>query len=116
MHETVIVSHLIQEAMRAIDGCEAQLRVKSIRLEIGRLSCASPEALLWAFEALSAGTRLEGALLEIERPALAKQCHACGGRFEAEDAFDACPRCGALDCVVEKGGGDLILRSIALEE
>ncbi len=69
-------------------------RIHRLRLRVGELSGVVPEALRFAFEALSAGGPAEGAVLEIERVAAVHQCAACGAEFTPRDELPECPRCG----------------------
>lgn len=68
-------------------------RVHLIRLRIGALSGVVPEALQFAFEALTPGTMAERAELAIENVPARFWCHACAREFEAEDFFGECPDC-----------------------
>jgi hydrogenase nickel incorporation protein HypA/HybF len=68
-------------------------RVHVVRLRIGALSGVVPEALEFAFEALSAGTPAEGAQLAIESVPARFWCDVCAEEFESPDLFAECPRC-----------------------
>jgi len=115
MHEVAIVDSLIHIAEQEISRAGAKGRVLGLKLSIGRLSCASPEAVRFAFELLAVGTGLEGAELHIERPMAVCHCRQCGQRTETDEVFGACPVCGGRDVSIE-GGQDLLLQSIEIEE
>ena len=68
-------------------------RIEVLRLRIGDLSGVVPEALEFAFEALSAGTAAEGAQLVIDRVPARFWCARCSREFEASDLFSECPDC-----------------------
>ena len=70
-------------------------RVHAIRLRIGALSGAVPDALEFAFEALKPGTAAEGAELAIEHVPARFWCEPCGNEFEAGDLLAECPACKA---------------------
>lgn len=71
-------------------------RVRRVRLEIGKLAGALPEAVRFCFDLCAAGTPVEGAELEIiEKPGLAV-CRDCGGDVTLEDPFACCP-CGSAN-------------------
>ena len=77
--------------------------VKSIRLEIGKLSCAEPEAMRFAFDAVANGTIAEGAKLFIaETPAMA-WCNRCNAEVEIEQRYDACPLCENYPLEIRSG-------------
>ncbi len=90
-------------------------RVRRIRLRIGRLSAVVPEALRFAFDAISRGGIAEGASLEIEEVPLRIRCHQCEEVFMMEDPFMACPGCAGLD-VEMVSGRELEIRSMELED
>jgi hydrogenase nickel incorporation protein HypA/HybF len=69
-------------------------RVHEIRLRIGVLSGVVPDALQFAFEAITPGTAAEGALLTIEEVPARFWCAACRREFVSENLFAECPDCG----------------------
>jgi hydrogenase nickel incorporation protein HypA/HybF len=76
-----------------------------VRVRHGALANVVPEAMSFAFEALTQGGPFEGARLELEEEPLVLRC-ACGARFSPEqrDLFLPCPACGEmLGHAVEKG-------------
>jgi hydrogenase nickel incorporation protein HypA/HybF len=114
MHETAIVRELISSAESEMSRAGARGRARRVEVVIGRLSGASPEAVRFAFECLSPGTRLEGSRLDIREVAPVCRCAACGAANQIDDIFAACPACGSLDVSIE-GGRDLVLQSIEVE-
>jgi hydrogenase nickel incorporation protein HypA/HybF len=74
----------------------ANVQVAAVRLRLGVFSGVVKEALLFSFEAASAGTRLEGAELRIEEVAVAAWCPTCDAERELPDAcLRRCPVCGS---------------------
>jgi hydrogenase nickel incorporation protein HypA/HybF len=69
-------------------------RVIRVRLAVGELSHAEPEALTFCFAAVAAGTLAEGAELEIERTPGSGWCLDCGKSVALAERFSACPECG----------------------
>jgi len=63
MHELSLMDDLVTELTRSLDGA----RVHVVRLELGRLSCASPHALEFCFDVCAKGTPMESAELVIVR-------------------------------------------------
>ena len=68
-------------------------RLLRVRLRIGALSGVVPEALTFAFEALTPGTLAEGAELAIEHVPARFWCATCAREFESDDLFADCPGC-----------------------
>jgi len=63
MHELALTHEIVAIACNAAQ----QRRVHAVTLEIGRLSCASPEAIAFCFDVVARGTLAEGARLEIHQ-------------------------------------------------
>lgn len=97
MHEYAIVQSLFQEVLRRAEEEKAK-RVPVVRFRRG--SAFSEGALRQGFEAISAGTVLEGARLEIETVNLEHKC-SCG-RTQVVNSDDlvghmfVCPACGTI--------------------
>jgi len=68
-------------------------RVLVIRLRIGALSGVVPEALEFAFEALTPDTMAEGAQLDIEHVPARFWCSACNHEFQSDTMYADCPGC-----------------------
>ncbi len=70
-------------------------RLLSVRVRCGALGNVVPEALSFAFEALTAGTDMEGARMELETVPVRLSCSLCGEEFEPprDERFAPCPRC-----------------------
>lgn len=82
-----VVSIVEREASR----CGAA-RVESIRLRVGELSGIVPRCLEEFFPAAAAGTRSEGARLDIEPLPARIKCPDCG--YEGRPHGALCPVCG----------------------
>ena len=93
MHEMALcrsIVEIVADHARRHDAA----RVTVVRLELGSLSCAEPEALRFCFEAVARGSVAEGARLEVlVRPARA-WCWDCAAEVEIVARIDDCPRCG----------------------
>jgi hydrogenase nickel incorporation protein HypA/HybF len=114
MHELGIAQSLleiVEQEARPYEGA----RVLRIQLRIGTLSTVVPDALRFAFDAITRGGMAEGAALEIEEVPLSIRCHACAEAFIVEDPFMVCPRCGAAD-VEMVSGRELEIRSMEIED
>ena len=112
MHELGVAERLleiVEQEARPYAGA----RVRRISLRIGRLSAVVPDALRFAFDAITRGGMAEGAVLEIEEVPLSIRCHVCAEAFTTDDPFMICPRCGAAD-VELVSGRELEIRSMEI--
>jgi hydrogenase nickel incorporation protein HypA/HybF len=92
MHELSIMQAALSVALDQAKQAGAQ-RLCVIRLRIGSLSGVVPEALEFAFEALTPGTLAEGAELAIENVPARFWCASCAREFQSDDMFAECPGC-----------------------
>lgn len=96
MHELSIAESLIKiirEEM-AKHGLSKLLTAKIVH---GQISAIVPEALETAFEILTVGTPLEGAVIELETRPMVVRCRDCGHEFspsQEERFLMPCPQCG----------------------
>lgn len=98
MHELALMESLVA----TVDEQVAEARVTKVRLEIGRLSCVAPDALRFCFEVCAAGTRLEGAALDIVEIPGRGRCRACDAEVALDDVLATCG-CGSFDLQVIAG-------------
>ncbi len=93
MHEISLVESII-----GLVAAERQKqpfnRVRMIRLTVGALGHAEPDALRFCFDAVTAGTIADGAALEIEIIPGAGWCAMCQRNVPLAQRFAACPVCG----------------------
>lgn len=90
--------HELSIAQGVVELCEQHCGGRPVRvvtLEIGTLSGVVPEALEFCFEAVTKGTLLDGAKLEIESVEATGFCSGCGSVSGIKAYFDSCPCCGA---------------------
>ncbi|HHY84931.1 MAG TPA: hydrogenase maturation nickel metallochaperone HypA [Verrucomicrobia bacterium] len=92
MHELSIMHSALQQALTEAERAGA-VRVHEIRLRVGALSGVVPEALQFAFEALSSGTPAENARLTIESVPARFWCRSCSSEFEPFGLLPECPSC-----------------------
>ena len=95
MHELSIAVDLIDAASTELErlGCA---RVIAVHLTLGPLSGVVKEALAFSFDAAAAGTRLEGARLQITDVTVAVWCDACNAERDLLDLTRRrCPVCHA---------------------
>jgi len=102
MHEFAIAQTLVETVLERARAHGAG-RVDRVRVRVGALSGVVPEALSFAFEALTAGTPAEGAELAVENVPLVCYCVPCGREFHAEECAYFCPACGTPSTEVRQG-------------
>lgn len=113
MHEMSLaegVLQIIENAARSQDFN----RVKTVWVEIGGLSCVEPEALRFAFEAVTGGSVAHGARLEILEIPGRGVCLECSAEVEIAARHEGCPACGSYKLRVT-GGDDMRVRELEVE-
>ena len=102
MHELSIMQSALSIALEQARQAGGT-RVHSIRLRIGALSGVVPDALEFAFEALTPGTLAEHAKLAIEHVPARFWCAKCACEFQADEMFAECPECHTLSGEIRAG-------------
>jgi len=95
VHEFGLVSGIIDAVNKEATDAHATA-VLDVYLEIGEMTEAVEEALQFAFEALSAGTLCEGAVLHVEMVAPRSRCLDCEHEFAHDRYHRACPCCDSF--------------------
>lgn len=113
MHEMSLTESLLR-LIEEQAAAQHFARVTAVRLEIGCLSHADPEAMAFCFDAAARGTLAEGARLEILRTPGRAWCMACAKPMPIAERFDPCPECGGHQLQVT-GGDALRLRELEVE-
>ena len=96
MHEMSIAASLLDIVKQEMAKHNATKLIK-IKVKYGRLANVVPEALDFAFEAMTTGTEFDGAELEMEEVPLVVSCISCKYEFTPEDdhlLIMPCPKCG----------------------
>ncbi|MFC1534474.1 hydrogenase maturation nickel metallochaperone HypA [Thermodesulfobacteriota bacterium] len=90
------------------------IKLKSVRLNIGRMTAVIPDAFSFCFKIITDKTELEGAELIMDIVPLRGYCHTCEKEFEIEGYAFSCPTCG--DKTIETvSGQDLSIVEIEVE-
>jgi len=100
MHELSIASCIIESVENSIP---AGSQVKTIRLQIGKLSNVLPEALTFSFDIIKENTPLENAVVEIEIKDVIVKCNQCGKESISDPPLIHCTVCGSFDVLVCSG-------------
>ena len=113
MHELSLAESIVQIIESSLrDSPDARPRL--IRLQIGALSHADPEALQFCFDAVAQGTVASRALLEIERAPGRAWCHDCAAEVALSALGAPCPECDGYALRVT-GGDELRVRDMEVE-
>ncbi|MGA2002106.1 MAG: hydrogenase maturation nickel metallochaperone HypA [Terriglobales bacterium] len=102
MHEMGIASSIL-------DGVAAETRRRpgsrpvKVGVRVGELAGLDPDALRFAFEALTIDTPLAGLQLDIEYRASRSRCRDCNHEFEVKNYELLCPACGSLSASIISG-------------
>jgi hydrogenase nickel incorporation protein HypA/HybF len=89
-------------------------RVMSVTLEIGALSAVEPDAMRFCFEAVTNGTFVQGAKLEIvELPGLGF-CRDCNKTVTLAERYGLCPECNGTHIAIT-GGETMRVKEISVE-
>ena len=114
MHEMGIASSIL-------DGVAAEVRRRpgvrplKVGVRVGELAGLDPDALRFAFEALTIDTPLAGLELDIEYCASRSRCRDCSQEFEVRNFELLCPACGSMS-TDRISGDELEFTYLELEE
>ncbi|VBB05318.1 hydrogenase/urease nickel incorporation metallochaperone hypa [Lucifera butyrica] len=92
MHELSIAQSLLEVALGSVKDPEIK-QIRLIKLRIGRLTGVEPEALRFAWTAVSAGTIAAGAMLDVDWVPLTGRCHNCRQDLILKQYHVFCPVC-----------------------
>jgi len=102
MHELSVAENILEIVRQNVPQGEEQ-NVKSIKLRIGAFSGIVPDSLEFCFSAITEGTLLKGALLDIEHIPLTGLCNTCATTDRLEYGIFVCPSCGSGDIKLLSG-------------
>lgn len=113
MHEMSLMGGVFEIIDKTLTQHEVK-KVLMVKLKVGELTNAEPDALEMAFEAYSKDTLCEGAELIIERVPVRARCRSCQHEFNVRSIFFLCPNCQNSDVEVIQGD-ELLLESLEVE-
>lgn len=113
MHEMSLAEGVLQ-VIEDYAEKEGYSRVKTVWLEIGRLSGVEVEAMRFCFDAVTRGSLAEGAALEIVETEGQGWCLACGKTVPLAARYDPCPECGNFQVQVA-GGTEMRVKELEVE-
>lgn len=102
MHEVALTEAVVRIVLEHARAAGAE-RIVAIRLEIGQFSHVEPDAMRFCFDAVTAGTPVAGARLEIARVPGRAWCHDCAAEVAIPHLGAECPVCGGGRLRVSEG-------------
>ena len=102
MHEISIMVEAVRMAVEAAQAAGAR-RVTSVRLRVGALSGAVPEAMTFAWDVVRQDSLAATATLDIESVAAVCWCPSCVAEFPCQNFLNECPRCHNLSGDLRRG-------------
>jgi hydrogenase nickel incorporation protein HypA/HybF len=102
MHELSIAQGVIQIVEEEMRKNNASV-LKTVRLNIGKMSAIVPDSLSFCFEILTRDTLLEGAKLIIDIIPLRIYCRGCSREYEIKGYAFSCPGCSDKSIRVTTG-------------
>lgn len=111
MHEMSLAQSIVDIALDEAAKAQGD-QVRRIQIEVGALACVDPHALAFGFEAVSNGTKAEGAILDVISKQAKAYCFSCDQAVIIAKPGDCCPMCDAV-VIADQQGQDL--RVTALE-
>jgi hydrogenase nickel incorporation protein HypA/HybF len=103
MHEMGIANSILTGVTKELQRRPGARAVK-VGVRIGELAGVDPDALSFAFEALTLDTEFAGLAIDIEYVPPRSRCRECRREFEVRNYELLCPACGGLN--TERISGD----------
>ena len=113
MHELSLAESVLQIIEDAATE-QKFMRVKTVWLEIGRLSCVEKEALQFCFDAVMRDSIAAHAKLEIIDIAGEGWCEQCACTVPLAALYEACPKCGK-HAIKVTGGDTMRVKELEVE-
>jgi len=92
MHELSLAQDIVEIVKQNILPEELHL-IESIKLKVGDFAGVVADSLEFSFEAITSGTEMEDAKLDIERVPFQLKCNDCGGITSNEFGIMICEEC-----------------------
>jgi hydrogenase nickel incorporation protein HypA/HybF len=98
VHELSVTRTIIEICSERAAGA----RVRHVTVEVGRLTCVSPEALRFCYDVGTRGTPLAGSELHIVEVPGRGLCRCCGAETDVADLLTPCA-CGSYELEYTSG-------------
>jgi len=114
MHEMGIASQIARIALEHLPPDEP-LRVRALRLKIGKLTAIVPQSLRFCLEVVCRETALAGAEVVIEEIPVRAHCQDCGAESEISEPPFWCSACKSVKLDI-LSGREMLIDSLEVEE
>jgi hydrogenase nickel incorporation protein HypA/HybF len=114
MHEMGIANSILSGVAKELERRPGSRAIK-VGVRIGELAGVDPDALNFAFEALTLETPLQGLVLDVEYRGPRARCRDCQREFEMKNFTLLCPDCAGTnaECI---SGDELEFAYLEVEE
>jgi hydrogenase nickel incorporation protein HypA/HybF len=102
MHEVSIMTEAVRMAVESAEQAGAE-RIAGLRLRVGALSGAVPEAMEFAWDVVRRNTPAAEAWLQIETVPASCWCANCQTEFACTDYLSECPHCLEVSAELRRG-------------
>lgn len=113
MHELSVTQNIIKISCEEAEKHNVT-RVKEIRIKVGELTGLVPQAIQYYFEIASKGTRVENAIIKVEKIPIKIKCNVCNSESEVNFNTFSCRQCGGKDYKII-GGNEFFIESLEVE-
>ena len=100
MHELSIAENIVNIVQENLRGTGL---IRSVKIKVGELATVIPDSLEFCFSAVTNGTILENAKLDIEIVPIVAHCENCGTNSEIQGLSFRCKKCGGADVEIVSG-------------
>ena len=114
MHELSIAQNILEIVQQHVPD-DQRCDVRSIKVQVGRLSGVVPESLEFCFSTIIETTPLGEARLDIIPTPVRAHCGECATTFELEGTTFICPSCESIDLEI-LSGTELQVIEVELDE
>lgn len=113
MHEMSLAENVLKIIEDSVRNQKIN-RVRTVVLEIGALSVVEPDAMRFCFDAVTRGSKAEGAQLEIIELPGKGWCMDCAKAVVLIERFGLCPECNGTRVEIT-GGNEMRVKELAVE-
>jgi hydrogenase nickel incorporation protein HypA/HybF len=113
MHEMALCEGILS-ILEEQAAAQRYRRVKTVWLEVGRLSGIEVDAIRFSFDVVTRGSLADGATLEIVDVPGEAWCLPCRKTVSIRQRYDECPHCGGSQLQVT-GGEEMRIRELEVE-
>ena len=113
MHEMSLCEGILQ-VLETEAGKQGFKKIKTVWLEIGKLSSVEPQALLFSFDVVTRNSIADGAELKIIDIVGTAWCMQCSEPVTIKKRFDECPQCGSYQLQIT-GGEEMKIKELEVE-